>query len=255
MNLATLKGVCAAFHDKEPADLIQGSVDLFLVAANNARSGAEMDHDFEYTRTTASLAIDGVTGASLDDAVFDQPGVFAGVKSILDVSALRANGVYVPVPFSRADVAIERDRTEIELSGDEYPSDNRYPSDADFLRTRGTYGVVQRGKMLYRFPRVSVLTPGETNPIPLYLECYGWLKEYTSAQLEDYNATAQDFILDVGFDFLQWSIIIELNYKYHTFVPRQEGNVGSPEKMQKESWNSLIQWDSYLIDPQSTRSR
>ena len=62
MNLTTLKTICAAFHQKLPADLTIGGVDMFLNAANLARKGAEQLHSFEYSRVTAELDIDGEKG-------------------------------------------------------------------------------------------------------------------------------------------------------------------------------------------------
>lgn len=254
MNLTMLKAACAAFHQKQPEDLVEGFVDLFLVAANNARKSAEKKHDFEYSRCTATLSIDGVNGGDLNDAVI-APAGFTGVRQILAVSTQRTNGVFVPVPFVSANVAIEHDRTEIELAKDYWPVE-RYPSDASFLYMVGEANIVQRGHMIYRFPRVSTVTPDQINPLPLYLECYGWLRDYVEADLQKNDTDpAPDFLVDNGFDYLQWTIIIELNYKFHTFVPRQEGNVGSPERLQQQAWQDLTSWDTYLIDPNSTRTR
>ncbi len=89
----------------------------------------------------------------------------------------------------------------------------------------------------------------------LYIEGVGWLEDYTDEQLADVTVAAQDFIVDVGFDWLMWSCIIDLNYRFQTFVPRQEGNVGSPQAMRDAAWLDLVRWDSYLVDPNSTTER
>ncbi len=69
MTLASLKSLCAAYHLKSTGDLTVNGVDLFLAAANNARRAAEQLHDFEFTRISATLDIDGDTGGALSAAV------------------------------------------------------------------------------------------------------------------------------------------------------------------------------------------
>lgn len=69
MNLANLKAVVAAYHQKAASDLTVNGVDLFLGAVNNARRAGEQLHDFELARLTATLDIDGQTGAAISDAV------------------------------------------------------------------------------------------------------------------------------------------------------------------------------------------
>lgn len=256
MNLLQLKATVAAFHQREPADLTKGPVDLFLVAANNARKKAEKNHNFNEARCTAVLAIDGVTGGALASATVSPVGVFSGIKEILDISGLRAAGEFVPLDFTRPEVNIERDRYELELSNEFWPM-NRYPSDAQVLNRLGNAALVLRGGTIYRFPQFSPTVSQGGTPLTVYIEGYGWLKDYTDTQLEsaDADGAPEDFLLDHGFEFLQWEIIIELNYVFHTYVFRQEGNVGSPDKKRDEAWLDLIRWDTYLVDPNSTRSR
>lgn len=69
MNPATLKSLVAAFHKKATSDLTVNGVDLFLVSANNAQTQAQRRHNFEFSRVTATLDIDGVLGANISDAV------------------------------------------------------------------------------------------------------------------------------------------------------------------------------------------
>lgn len=68
MNLSTLKIVAAAYHRKDPSALTVGGIDLFLIAANNARRNAELLHNFEYSRLSGTLSIDGVLGGDLSTA-------------------------------------------------------------------------------------------------------------------------------------------------------------------------------------------
>lgn len=71
MTLAQLKVTVAAYLGKTTADLTSGGVDLFLVAANNARRGAEQLHNFEMARVRATLDIDGTLGGALSAAVME----------------------------------------------------------------------------------------------------------------------------------------------------------------------------------------
>lgn len=246
-----LQAVCAAYHNVESADLIKESVNLFVIAANNAKKKAQKLNDFVLTRCTATLDIDGVNGGDLNTATILPAGVFSGIKTIVALSGLRNAGVFVPLDFTSAEVSIERDRTEIELDTQGFLS-NRYPSDAQFEAYAGFAGIVQRGNFLYRFPRVATTTDPA---LTVYAECYGWLNDYTTAQTADPGAAPQDFFLDVGFEYLQWAIIIELNYLFKTFVPRQEGNLTSPDRMLEQAWRDLLLWDSYLIPPNATTPR
>ena len=250
MNLAQLKATCAAYHQKTTDELTINSADLFLVAANNARRKAEQLHSFEYMRCTATLNIDGVTGGQFASAVIDQPN-FVKLKEIVAVSILR-NGVYLPVDFTRADIAIERDRSEAQLNNN-YWWDVRYPSDSQFAVMQDCKTVVQRAQALYLYPRVSTLAVGATNPLPTYVEGFGFLKDYVASDLGS-SCAPTDFFIENGFEFMQWATIKELNYLFQTFVPRQEGNViPDPKAERDEAWRDLLLWDAYIVDSHITR--
>lgn len=225
------------------------SVDLFLVAANNALREAEMLHNFEYTRCEANLNIDALNGGALSAAtITDSNARFDSVREVVAVMRQRPDGTYIPLDFSRADLPIERDRTELEFS-DNLFSYLRYPSDAQ-INARGTNSaIVQRGTTLYVYPRY---TAGVTTAFACLLSGYAWMKEYVVGDLSTANV---DFFVQYGHSYLQWAIICELNYVFQAFVPRQEGNPGAPEKMKADAWQKLLDWDSYMVDSNSTRSR
>ena len=248
MILSTLKKVCAAYHQVSTATLTVDGVDLFLIAANNARGNAELLHNFELARVQASLSIDGETGADLSTAVITSGGAWSGLKEVIAVQRTNVDGILVPLDFTRADIAIERDRSELEMSED-YEPYRRYPSDAALLQ-RGTNGtIIQRGSKLHVYP-VDAIT---STPLQVTLEAYGLLADYTAASLTDVVPT--DFFLQYGANFLQWSIICELNFLFRTFVTRQEGNVTSPDKEREKAWRELLLWDTYKVDSNATRSR
>lgn len=351
MTLSQLKAVCAAYHDKTAADLTVNSVDLFLVAANNVRRSAELRHNFELSRVSATLSIDGVEGGALSDAAITNavgdtctvtgtlsPAItgtytrmagvsvngkavflkssgtvgilfayatgwalsaslttlmadvltgpsnswtltstsvnpagtytlqgtntgtpvitnsgtedFASIKEVIAVQRTRPDGTLVPLDFTRADIPIERDRYELELSDDFWPA-ARYPSDAQILSRGSTSTVYQRGRKLFLYPADTT----STEDLEVTLECYALLNDYVAADLND--STPSDFFVEFGAAFLQWSIILELNHYFHTFVPRQEGVLppGSPQALAEQGWQDLLLWDSFMVDANSTRSR
>jgi len=256
MNLATLKDVCASYHQKVPADLTQNSVDLFLVAANNARKRGEKLHTFEDSRCTAKLDVDGALGGQLSFARISPSGVFAKIKEVIGASVLRANGIWSPIDFTRADIEKERERSDIEL--DEYMGfGNRYPSDSQFIANKAWTKLVQRGNTLYFFPETEDLC-NVNNPgcglVTVKLECNGFLRDYVVGDLT--NDAEFDYFLSNGDEYLQWAIIWELNHIYQTFVPRQEGNVvSSPKDLRDEAWRDLLLWDAYKIDAHVTRTK
>lgn len=336
MTLANLKKICAAYHRVATAALTVDTVDLFLVAANNVRSNAELLHNFELSRVQATLSIDGTTGGALSDAVFtnraavvtgtgtvvpDVTGIFhafgqatsetlylkllgteplyvqyngatwscnawsgtygwtkaagatvtgvytpvgtatgnltltaasqamwSGIKEVIAVQRTNTDGILVPLDFTRADIPIERDRYELEMSED-YEAYRRYPSDAALLQ-RGTNGtIIQRGGKLFVYP-VDAIT---STPLSVTLEAYGRLADYTATNLNDTEPT--DFFVQYGSTYMQYAIICELNYLFQTFVPREVGNLSPPEKAKEEAWRNLILWDTYQVDANATRSR
>ncbi len=255
MNLATLKATVANYHEKLVADLTRNGVDLFLVAANNARKNAEKLHTFEGTRCLAELDIDGVLGGRLSSCLFN-PTTFSRVKEIIGVSILRQNNVWSPVDFSRADIEKERERSALELDYSAWPM-NRYPSDSQFEWARGFNKVVQRGGGLFLFPETGTLCSNNSAQpckIRVRLECFGFLADYTT---EDLTRDEEfDIFLEHGDSYLQWACIHELNYLFQTFVPRQEGNViPSPKDMRDEALKDLILWDTYQVDSHITRTK
>lgn len=257
MNLAVLKATVASYHEKVVADLTRNGVDLFVVAANNARKNGEKLHTFEGTRCIAELTIDGALGGKLSEAVISPQGEFQRIKEILGASILRQSGVWEPIDFSRADIEKERERSARELDNSVWPM-NRYPSDSEFQWARGFNKLVQRGNSLFIFPEVSNCCDSSQSScceIKVRLECNGFLADYTVETL-DTNFEEFDIFLQHGDTYLMWSCIHELNYIFQTFVPRQEGNViPSPKDMRDEAWRDFLLWDTYQVDSHITRTK
>ena len=171
-----------------------------------------------------------------------------GIKSITAIERARADGSYIPLDFTSNDSAIERERSELELSDDMWPS-VRYPSDAQYLARGSTSTIIQRNGSLYVYPFSNVTT----TPLSVRLLGYAWLADYTASDL--LSTTEKDFFLSKGSRYMQWAIVCELNYIFQRFVPRQEGVLAPPEKAREEAWRDFVLWDEYLVDPNSTVSR
>jgi hypothetical protein len=243
-QLTQLRFIAAAFLRVDPSVFIVNGVDLFLTAVNSARRSAELRHDFEYSRVEATVNLV-ATGVSLKDAVITQGEAIAGLKSVVSLRQFGTDGLFYPLDFTRFDIALERDRSELELRdmwGQRYPSDQR-------LNYYGTnVGVVQRGQKLYPYPSFTSFDP--TN-VTLYIDGYGLLRDYGTF---DPGTEPEDFIVQFGLEYLQWATICELNTMLTTFVPRQEGNLAPPTAERDSAWHDLILWDSYLVDAALTRS-
>jgi hypothetical protein len=249
-DLASLKVTCAAYLRRATSEMTVDTVDLFLVAANAARVRAEKMHNFEYSRIVATIVIDGNNGGAFSDAVITSADsdAIVSVKEITALRRLRPNGSYIPLDFTRADIPIERERTELEFSDNLWPT-FRYPSDAD-LRARGTAStVIQRGRKLFIYPG---FIDSVDNQVSLTIEGYGWLANYGSIGVV---TEPEDFMVEFGLDYLKWAIICELNKMFGTFVPRQEGNLPEPVKERDDAFRELVIWDSYQVDSNITRPR
>lgn len=173
---------------------------------------------------------------------------WSGIKEVIAVQRTNVDGILVPLDFTRADIPIERDRYELEMSED-YEAYRRYPSDAALLQ-RGSNGtIIQRAGKLFVYP-IDAIT---STPLLVTLEAYAKLSDYTATNLSD--TTPTDYFVEYGATYMQYSIICELNYLFQTFVPREVGNLAPPEKAKEEAWRNLIVWDTYQIDSNATRSR
>lgn len=191
------------------------------------------------------------TGGTSGTLVATQSGLttFTGLKEIVAVSRQRPDGTYIPLDFARADIPIERDRTELEFEDSLFPY-VRYPSDADIRTGGSSSSIIQRGSKLEIYPHFNDAT---ATPLACRLEAIGWLPDYTASSLS--LSTAPDYFFEHGAQYLQWAIIIELNQYFKTFVPRQEGNLGEPKAKMDAAWQDFLIWDSYMVDSNTTRSR
>lgn len=175
-------------------------------------------------------------------------GSFSSLKEVTAVTRLRPDGTYQPLDFTRADIGIERDRYEYELSDDLYPT-NRYPSDADLLAGTANSSIVQINDKLFIHPR----DVAATDTIDIQVFGVGYLSDYDATTLTATEPT--DWFTNLGRNYLMWSIACEINYLWKTWVPRTEGNLSPPEQARAQAWKDLITMDSYRVDANVTRSR
>lgn len=237
MLFSTLKANCMGYFEKELIDSITLGTDLFVVAANNVRKRAEMLHNFESAWCKGTLSVAPTTGGALSAAtIFPAGGVFTGVKEIISVAQTQS-GSYVPLILRRPNQ---------ELAMRTVP---RVPTDAQVLSPYcGSY-LILRGDTIYKYP-----DDGTGSAITIYLEMYGWLRDYVTADLSLSSGNI-DFFMEHGYEYMQWGIILELNYLYQKFVFRQEGNPGAPEKKLDAAWEALVAWDSYRVTPHISDDR
>lgn len=193
--------------------------------------------------------VGGGTHSGTATATGSEASRFSKIKEVVAITRQRPDGTYIPLDFTRADIPIERDRTELEFSDNLFPY-LRFPSDAQ-INARGTASsMIQRGRRLEIYPYYAT---NDTASWEVRLEAYGLLNPYTSSNLNDTGPT--DFLIEYGFEFLMWGVILELNHYFKTFVPRTEGNLSPPDGKMKDAWQGLLDWDSYMVDSNSTRSR
>jgi hypothetical protein len=253
MTLSKIRTLVARYHQKDVASLTIDGVDFFLETVNQVRRDAEKLNSFESARCYAKIDVDGVLGEKLSNAVVYPTGVFRSIKEIIAASVLRNNNSWIPVDFTRADIELERERSELELNNWSWPV-NRYPSDADIQNLTGYQKLVQRGDSLFIFPETVGDNPSVPQRVTFKLECYGFLSDYDEADYQDEDEF--DYFLEHGSNFLKWAVIDELNPLFETFVPRQEGNiVTSPKDKKDEAWRDLLLWDAYRIDSHITRTK
>lgn len=92
--------------------------------------------------------------------------------------------------------------------------------------------VVVQNNILQMYPR-------QDQPSTVVVDGHFWQPPYVSND-------DTDWMLDNGFDFLMWSVVIEVNHLVRSFVDRQEATMGPPLRQQAEAWKDLVLWDSHL---------
>lgn len=213
------------------------SATLSLALLNQARLKAERDHDFVLCNVMAYLSVTATTGSLISTATDGlTSGVPSGstvlVKSIKRVEAY-INSQWVQLRLLNRESYAERQY--------KFDSLNTYPWTMNDPEPLPTTLATDDGSLVVWWFGGTLFT-NSTSAVVLRLYCSKWLASYATI-----GATA-DFMITYGEDWLMWSLVVALNHKSGTFVPKNEGSVdiGGPLGMRGEAWDSLILWDTHL---------
>lgn len=148
-TLLQIKTAIASYLGKTVADLTVDGQDLGLLAMNQVRQQAEMVHDFEFSRKLVTVAVDGVVGGSLDDAVLYGTEVGVTVKSVIDIGIFDNDGNFRSAGWTTVAGGLDVQRRDNPLTV--VP---RYPTDSQALASPyGTSKYLLSGANVYRFPK------------------------------------------------------------------------------------------------------
>jgi hypothetical protein len=122
MTLLELRSTIAAYLQKTVPDLTVNGVDLTILALNNVRRKAEMMHDFEFSRKHLTVAVDGLDGGTLDDAV-QEGSPTCEVKTVIECGIYDDGWNVHPVEWTTISESLERQRQMKPGYGPRYPTD------------------------------------------------------------------------------------------------------------------------------------
>lgn len=338
MTILEILTEAASYHHKTLADLTIAGQDVGLAALNRARKRAELQHDFNFNRKMLTLAVNTVTGGSLDNAVLQGTSTHLEVKTILDIGTFDTDSNFIPQEWTTTEEGYERQREDNRFQGLRYPTDGEFLSEplggrrftltnntlatwpkaevaetltvgidafvfsTDFLGTShlnvsGVTGVTDFNDDYYfvgywgRKPFFMNTDPenktspiggvlrllwsdganwylstgndlnngGITNyahivstaatPVGLTLTPHGTVTgtPFVSAFFDDYSSNV-DIWLAHGSEYLLWTVVDTLNRYFKTYVPRQEGNIGSPTDLAQQGLASFLEWDNFKYE-------
>ncbi len=233
MKLESIIASAAAYLGKTSADLTVNAVDLGLVALNQVRKNAELNHDFEFSRKLLTLDVDGITGGSLDEAVEYGTDDVYEVKTLLDVGQFDETGNLLPVEWTTLGEGLIRQRME----NPRYSA--RYPTDAEAVSGPiGQRRFVFSGGSVYFYPKVvnTMFTVG----MEAYTFVPDWVKADLTTEVTPWATHGQQYLL--------WGTVMHLNNLFKEFVFRQEGNLPPPKDLTDAGLSSLIAWDTFKFE-------
>lgn len=333
-TLLEIKTAVASYFELTTSDLTVNGQDLFLLAANQVRKTAELNHDFEFNRKLVTVTVNGATGGDLTTAV-DSTSVAVDIKTVLEVGLLDQTNNIVPVDWTTLAESFERQRGDNPHLWPRYPTDgqarsgpsgsNRFTvagdriswwprtSDTDATNTTlylevygfsldwaaqnytavvaGGGGVIALNTTYYPHgthnnkPLYISVTDGDT-PSAIYFIWYSgtaWIiNQVVGTPGSNYHSltstsdspagsytghgtytptavvtagAASTLWTSHGAQYLQWATVVQLNYLFKKFVPRQEGNLSPPEKLAEVGLQALIDWDDYKFEQFRRHSR
>jgi len=225
MKLSEIKVTAAAYLHRKDYEMTVNGIDLALVALNQVREQAEQNNDFNFTRRTFDVPVDGVSGGSLDPSV----------KTVIDVGVKDQNGNLRPVEWTTTADALNQQRQENRFVTPRYPPDGT----AYFNGQRFIFA----GSHVDLFPKSPNLT------VNLGVEAYTFTPDWTASDVDPLNATPYSGPwTERGHMYLLWSIVVHLNQLWRDFVFRQEGNLQPPEKLAESALATLLTWDTFQYE-------
>lgn len=242
MTVGEIKKAAAAYLQKSPEDFVKNSVDLLLIALNNARKNAEMLHDFNSQRVVAQITVDPTNGGSLNDAVLKGTMTPVRLKEyttfylIVENDPVNGNGDMPLYHHAKKNVAVWTKERNYNARGRWFNQDVRYPDDAALRVLRaGPMEVYLHGDKVF-------ITPTQEQSRKLAIDGVAWMDEYTSES----DATS-DWMTEQGSEYLIWAAVIECNYLNAVFTPGLDGNLSPPEKAKQRALETLIAWDTWQV--------
>lgn len=232
MTLAEIKGAVAAYLHRTVAELSVGGVDLALVAMNQVRMQAELNHNFGFNRKLVTVTVDGVTGGSLSTAVEFGTVTPVKVKSLVDVGILDALGNLSPINWTVVEASLNTQRSDARFLP-------RYPTDGQAVSAPiGGQRFYFSGDKIYVFPVAANTT------FTLQMWVYAFTTDWTNA-----DSTTNIWTLE-GSQYIQWASIIHVNHLVKDFVFRQEGNLlpQSPQTLADLGLANIITWDIFKFE-------
>lgn len=238
------KGV-AAYLGTTSADLTRDGVDLGLLAMNQVRQQAELDHDFEFSRKLVTVSVNGITGGSLEQAVIYGTTERVSVKTVVDVGLFDEQGNLVATPWTTIEDSLRLQRAETDRYIPRYPTDGEALAGGLVGGTRFTFA----GRNIYVTPKVVDMTYN------VGFEAYTFMYDWTDDDLKAVNGDAYEPWSTKGSQYLMWKSITHVNRLYKEFVFRQEGNLPPPDDLADAGLASLVSWDIYTYEQFRQHSR
>lgn len=166
-TILEIKTAIASYFEVSLSDLTVNGQDLALLALNQVRRNAELNHDFEFQRKLATVSVDGVTGGSLEAAVLYGTATACNIKSVIDMGLFDDELNLRPVEWTTVSESLERQRIENPRTVPRYPSDGWARSGPV---GQGRFAL--SGTSIYRFPK------DDTSTFSLGLEVYAFSDDW-----------------------------------------------------------------------------
>lgn len=241
MTLLEIKTAAAHYLELGVADLTVNTQDLGILALNQVRKFAELNHDFEFSRKLVTVSVDGVTGGDLTTAVLYGTATAASIKTVIDVGIFDEDGNLRPIEWTTVSESLERGRL------DNPAFVPRFPTDGQALGSPvGRSRVAFSGDKVYLFPLGA---SGET--FTLGMEVYtftaDWVIGATEASTSPWSTHGSQFLL--------WQTVVHLNKRFKYFVPRTEGNLPAPTDLADAGLQAFKDWDTYRYEQSRRHGR